>query len=94
MAKIMIRPKWDWATYPCPECGEQTLEYDGSVKWRSGPRPGRELATRGPVGLSPRADFEIAHYFHCVGCETKFYDPVHSSRPRLFVERSAAEQDS
>jgi hypothetical protein len=70
------------------------LEYDGSVKWRSGPRPGRALATKGPVGFSPRADFDIAHYFHCAGCETQFYDPVDGRRPRLFVERGAAEQDN
>jgi hypothetical protein len=94
MANITIRPKWEWKTHPCPKCGENTLEYDGSVKWRSGPRPGRNLATKRPVGFSPRADFEIAHYFHCASCERGFYDPVDTRRPRLFVERDAAEKGS
>ena len=90
MPGIKIRPKWEWRTHPCPECGQQALEYDGSVKWRSGPRPGRKLATKGPVGFSPRADFETAHYFHCETCGMEFYDSVDSYRPRLFVESRAA----
>ena len=87
MRTTTITPKWEWETYPCPDCEQETLEYDGSVKWSHGPRPGRKLATRGTVGFSPRADFEIAHYFHCGKCKTKFYDPVDSSCPRLFRER-------
>jgi hypothetical protein len=83
---ITIRPKWEWRTHPCPECGQEALVYDGSVKWRSGPQPGRELATLGPLGFSPRADYEIAHYFHCAGCGVALYDPVDGRRPYLYVE--------
>ena len=88
---VMIGPRWEWRTHPCPECGQQKLAYDGSVKWRSGPRPGRRLATKGLVGFSPRADTEMAHYFHCTACGTRFVDAVDSYRPCLFVERGAAE---
>ncbi len=42
----MSRPKWNWDDYPCPQCKQQTLVYDGSVKWWSGPVP-RELTTKG-----------------------------------------------
>jgi hypothetical protein len=59
---------------PCPVCGEYQLVYDGSVRWRSGTRPPRSLATKGPMGFSPRADYENAHYLHCQSCETKFID--------------------
>lgn len=92
MSPIMIGPKWDWSTYPCPECGQQALEYDGSVKWRSGPRPGRKLATKKPIGFSPRADFDIAHYFHCENCGAKLYDAMDSYRPYLSIEKDAANQ--
>ena len=89
MRTVAIGPRYEWETHPCPECGRETLEYDGSVKWGHGPRPGRDLATKGPVGFSPRADFEIAHYFHCEECGMEFYDPVDSRRPRLFREGRA-----
>jgi hypothetical protein len=93
LSKISIRPKWQWDTVPCPECGEQKMAYDGSVKWRSGPRPGRELATKGPIGFSPRADFEIAHYLHCRACHQAFFDPVDGNRPHLLVEAANRRQN-
>jgi predicted RNA-binding Zn-ribbon protein involved in translation (DUF1610 family) len=87
---ISIKPRWDWNTHPCPQCGQQALAYDGSVRWRSGRRPGRELATKGPVGFSPRADYETAHYFHCTACGAALVDPVDGRRPHLSVDRRAA----
>ncbi len=87
---ITLRPKWDWQSHPCPECGQQALEYDGSVKWSHGSRPGRTLATKKPIGFSPRADFEIAHYFHCTACGAAFYDAVDSYRPYLHLEKHTA----
>ena len=59
---------------PCPVCAEPRLVYDGSVRWRSGPRPPRSLATKGSLGTSPRADYENAHYLHCQNCATKLID--------------------
>ena len=96
LVNVLVRPGLVWwleAEQFCPECGEQKLHYDGSVKWRSGPPPGRSLATTEPVGFSPRADFEIAHYFHCASYGTLFYDPVDGSRPYLSIETPVIDSD-
>jgi hypothetical protein len=92
MGTITIRPEWDGQRMACPACGTGALAYEGSVRWRSGPRPGRELATKGPVGFAPRGDFETAHDFPCEGCGGRFYDAVDGSRPRLSVEGRRGEQ--
>ena len=88
----MTRPKWDVNTQPCPKCNRTSLVFDGSVKWRSGPRPPRELATKGCLGSSPRADFDVAHYLHCANCLARFYDLVDGRKPRLQVEKEADEK--
>jgi hypothetical protein len=69
------RPPAPWHKQtPCPKCGRPGLVYDGSVIWSNGPRPGRELASKGGFPAYRRADFEKAHYFHCDGCGTNYYD--------------------
>jgi hypothetical protein len=77
--------KWDWQSYPCPHCQQQGLVYDGSVIWSNGPRPPRGLATKAGFPGYRRADFEVAHYFHCGRCGTNFYDQG-LGRPGLRVE--------
>lgn len=71
--------------YPCPECGEHRLVYDGMLVWRSGPRPPRGLARR-DVGFSPRADVERERCYHCKHCGAEFFEDVENKRPHLFVE--------
>ncbi len=85
----IMGPKWEWRKEPCPQCGQRALEYDGSVGWSEGPRPGRKLATKEPLGFSSRADFEAAHYFHCTNCGAEFYDPIDDYRPVLYTEKRA-----
>jgi hypothetical protein len=85
----MTGPRWDVNAQPCPNCGEKALVYDGSVKWRSGSRPPRSLATKGSLGSSPRADFEIVHYLHCANCQTHYYDYINGRKPQLTVDREA-----
>lgn len=82
----MTGPKWKIEDVPCPVCGQNTLVYDGSVKWRSGSRPPRLLARKDSLGSSPRADFEIAHYLHCTNCSTLLYDYMDIDEARLHIE--------
>ncbi|MBN1580072.1 MAG: hypothetical protein JXA89_05175 [Anaerolineae bacterium] len=59
------------------------------MRWRSGPRPPRKLATpRERLGVSPRADYDESAYYHCVGCGTQFIDHLASPHglSRLQVE--------
>lgn len=86
----MLGPKWDVQSQPCPKCSRLELVFDGSVKWRSGPRPPRELAATSQIATSPRADFEMAHYFHCAHCSTCFYDPLDGHKPHLILEKNQA----
>jgi len=90
MTPLSIQPSWNWERYPCPVCGEQAIVYDGSVKWRSGDRPPRSLATKKELGFSPRADYELAHYFHCAHCGTPLVDFLDDRyEPHFRVERQS-----
>jgi DNA-directed RNA polymerase subunit RPC12/RpoP len=72
---------------PCPHCGERRLEYDGIVRWRSGPRPPRSLARpRDQLGFSPRADYDESAYYHCHSCGTEFIDHLVSSYAPLSLQ--------
>ena len=83
----MSGPEWDIKTYPCPNCGEKQLVYEGSVKWRSGPRPSRTLAKKDRFGCLPTAGLNQVHYFHCAACTTLFYDSSNGRVPHLNVEK-------
>ncbi len=69
----------------CPKCGQQSLVYDGTLVWRSGPRPPRELA-RTTVGFLPRADYELERLYHCLHCGAEFYADVEQRQPHLYEE--------
>ncbi|MBU0492944.1 MAG: hypothetical protein KKA73_29005 [Chloroflexi bacterium] len=71
--------------YPCPQCDEYRLVYDGMLLWHSGPRPPRNLASRN-VGFSPRADVERERCYHCEHCGAEFYEDVETRRSHLYVE--------
>lgn len=85
----MAGPQWDVKTYPCPACGEKALVYEGSVKWRQGPRPSRALAKKERFGCRPTAGLNQVHYFHCGSCSTLFYDSGDGRIPHLNVEKEA-----
>ena len=78
---------WDVGAYACPQCGEKALVYEGSVKWRSGPRPSRALAKKERFGCWPASGLNQVHYFHCDNCATLFYDSGDGRVPHLNVEK-------
>jgi hypothetical protein len=78
---------WDVKAYACPNCGQKALVYEGSVKWRSGPRPSRALAKKERFGCRPASGLNQVFYFHCANCATLFYDSGNGRAPHLNVEK-------
>ena len=72
-------------SYPCPQCNQHQLVYDGMLVWRSGSRPPRNLA-RKQIGFSPRADYERERVYHCNHCGAEFFEDMEQRRPHLYVE--------
>jgi hypothetical protein len=71
--------------YPCPECGEACLVYDGALVWRSGTRPPRELARKDLNFMAvPRTDYERECHYHCTHCGAAFFEDVDSSLIHLY----------
>ena len=71
--------------YPCPECGEPCLVYDGALVWRSGTRPSCEWARKDLDFLTlPRADYERECHYHCTHCGAAFFEDVDSSFVHLY----------
>jgi len=75
--------------YPCPQCGEHRLVYDGWLAWRSGPRPLRQWASKRPLPFSPRADRERERCYHCEHCGVEFFEDMETTRINLYVEGGA-----
>jgi hypothetical protein len=71
--------------YPCPQCGEYRLAFDGILQWRSGSRPSRELARKN-LPFPPRADYEREICYHCEHCGAEFFEDWDTSLIHLFAE--------
>jgi hypothetical protein len=82
----MAGPKWNVNLCPCPNCGEKALVYEGSVSWRTGPRPSRGLARKERFGCFPAPAPNQVHYFHCANCGALFYDSANGRVPHLYLE--------
>jgi hypothetical protein len=82
----MAGPKWDVKAYACPNCGEKQLVYEGSVRWRHGPRPSRARAKKAYFSFFFMPASNQVHYFHCTGCGMLFYDLTNDFMPHLTVE--------